>query len=98
MARVDRAVAGTDAERAAANVRVVSSAEFKERFSRELTAHAAVCRGQQAKPGDAVCDGGVTPKGTVLIVCTGVLTTRIYIITPSGPATSCTENKPGPPA
>ena len=65
VARVDRALAGTDADRAAANVRLVGFTELAEKFTRELAAHAAACYGQQAesRPGGSICDGGVNPGG-----------------------------------
>jgi len=100
VARVDRALAGTDADRAAANVRLVSSTELAEKFPVELAGHAAACRGQQAesRPGGSICDGGVTPAGSVVIACKGIITTCVYIITPVAPVTSCGPTPPGPPA
>ena len=95
VARVDRALDGTDADRAAANVRLVTTAELTQTFPQELAAHAAACGNHEAKPGDpekpgeGVCDGGVTPQGTVVLVCSTVKTTCVYIVTPAGPATSC---------
>jgi hypothetical protein len=95
VARVDRALVGTDADRTAANVRLVTTADLVQMFPRELAAHAAVCGDQQAKPGDpekpgeGVCDGAATPQGTLVLVCSTVKTTCVYIVTPAGPATSC---------
>ena len=79
VAEVDRALAGTDADRAAANLRLLTTAELAQKFPRELAAHAAACRGQQAKTGGAVCDGGVTPGGATVLVCSTAVTTCVYI-------------------
>jgi hypothetical protein len=100
VARVDRALAGTDADRAAANVRLVSSSELRLTFPREFAEHADACHGQQAapEPGGAVCKGGVAPNGTVWIWCTSIKTSCIYQIKPEGPSTTCAPNPPGPPA
>ena len=89
VAQVDRALAGTDADRAAANVRLMTTAELIQKFPRELAEHAAACRGQQANPVEAVCDGGVTPGGAVVIVCSTPKTTCVHIVMPAGPVTSC---------
>ena len=97
VAEVDRALAGTEADRAAANVRLLTTAELAQKFPRELAAHAAACRGQQAKTGGAVCDGGVTPAGATVLVCSTAVTTCVYIIMDAGPVTSCGPTPSGPP-